>query len=236
MATNNITAPPSPDISLGLRMQVTSGRNQIQQAEGNYAALYLVPNSRIVKRYLELRPGEIYNSNPGESTNNLILSTTEKLSFLGDLEAGGVVNFQVNKALAFDDPITSFSFSNAGVNVARVQMNSVNYTTLPLVAAIFYGAAVPPAIYSEAFITGLSNRVDGPKDRTVVITSGPGEKTYYCYPVVYGESNFTVNGFTGGISIVAITTVDTGNGPAQYYVYESDYPDLGATTIIVTGA
>lgn len=233
---NNLTAPPGPAISLGLRLEVTTGRNQIQRSVGKYAALYLVPDSRISDAYLELAPGEVYTSNPGESTSNLVVSTSSILNFSGGLTIGGNLNFVVNRLMAIDDSLANYSLTNVGSSVARISINAVNITSLLPVSAIYYGTALAPVAINAAFVESLILSPSTDKNQIVTMNAAANEFLYYCYPLIMGESNFAVNGFIGGMQVVGITTLQTPKGPMQYYVYQSDNAGLGAITLTVTEA
>jgi hypothetical protein len=235
MSSVSITAPITPAISMGLKLNVTNGRNQIQRNVGNYAALYLVPGSRIVENYLELAVGETFNSNAGESTNNLVLSTSGQLTFSGTLVSGAMLEFNINKVLVLDDSLSEYSFTNNTNAVVRVNLNAVNFNDLAPTPAVFYGVATQPTEFNAAFITSLTG-ANVNKNQTINVNAGTGEFIYYCYPVVLGQSNFTSNGFTGGMGIVAVATLDTSTGTQQYYVYQSTNPGLGPTTLIITSA
>ncbi len=221
-------------ISLGLQLRVTNGRNQIQRNSGDYAALYLVPGSRIAENYIELAPNEVYSSNPGESSSNLVLSTNTPLVLVADLASGGQVTLQVNKMLVLDTALSGFTITNPGTNRARVQMNAVNYTSLAPAEGIYYGTSIKPGVYNQAFIETLTKTV-GPKNQTFVVDALANQFIYYAYPVLQGQSQFEVNGFVGGITLVSVVNFVTPQGPMQYYIYESDNPGLGATTVTVTG-
>src|SRR6202022_1096261 len=101
MATNNITVPPSPDISMGLKLQVTVGRNQVQRNTGTYAALYLAPNSNLNSAYVELAPAQVYTVSA--SVKNLVVSTSSQLTFSGVLANAATANFKINSLFELDD-------------------------------------------------------------------------------------------------------------------------------------
>ena len=57
---------------------------------------------------------------------------------------------------------------------------------------------------------------------------------YYAIPTKYGDCTFSVNGFVGGFSKVAmITYTNTYNHTENYDIYMSDNPNLGNTTVVI---
>jgi len=228
--------PPSPAMSLGLKLLVTVGRNQVQRNQGQYAALYLAPGSTISENYIELLAGQTYNSNVSMNTSNLVVSTSAPLAFSGSILNGGTVAFQINNLAVLDDVLTSYSLTNAGLTTARINLNYVTTTLLNASPVIYYGTAIPPASYTAAFVQSLQFSNTGNKDTTFTVTANAGEKIYYCYPLIMGQSLFQATGFIGGIGIVGTPTINTPTGPMQYYVYESDNAGLNTVTITVTGA
>ncbi len=225
-----------PALSMGLRLQVMTGYNQVQRNRGNYSALYLTPGSRLAEEYIELPPNTSYYSNPGESTSTLVVATSIPLVFTATSVAGNLLNLDINRMLVLDTPLANFVITNPGTVPARISVNAVNYTNMLPAAALYYGAADIPSVFNQAFIESLTKSM-APKNQTVAIDAGDEEKyLFYCYPVLLGQSNFEANGFVGGVSVVALVTVQSPAGILQYYVYQSDNPGLGVTTLTITGA
>lgn len=227
---------PSPVLSLGLRLQVTSGRNQILRNVGEYNAFYLTSGNRNVSDSMELAPGESYQSNPAETTNNLIVSTNAQLTFAATRVAGGNLNLNVNNLLVVDDALSKYSITNNGTSIAVVNVNAVNVNSTVPVDPVYYGAAIPGSVIDAAFVQALANVVNEAKNQTVTMTANTGEFLFYCYPKIFGESVFNVNGNTSVMAISAVVTIDTTRGPTQYYVYESNSSGLGPVTMTVTDA
>ena len=105
---------------------------------------------------------------------------------------------------------------------------------------VYWGGALKPGSYTEAFVKALaSNALTNTKNRTFTADGGApasGIYIYYVYRAAYGPSQFWVNGFQGGFSLVATIPVTTTAGlfPENYYVYESDNDGLGVTDVTVT--
>jgi hypothetical protein len=230
-----ITSIPAPQISFGIKLQVTHGRNQIQMASGSYSALYMGADPRIAEFYVELKPGESYVSNTSEAVANLVVSTSSPLAFVGQA-ISGEINAVVSRMLCLDNPLTGFTLTNnSSSTVARVYINTMS-TKIPQ-ATLYWGPAVEPSVYDADFIRSLSNGSNGNKDQTITVNAGAGENIYYCYPVSLGASQFSVNGFIGGIVLVATVnmTMDD-NSVVPFYVYGSENSGLGLTTVTVLGA
>jgi len=105
---------------------------------------------------------------------------------------------------------------------------------------VFFGKAVPPGAYDEAFVEGLAaNALAGGRQRTIAYNAVGLEKLYYCYPDSFGgaPSNFVDagTGFAAGFSKKATVNVTNPLGVLiSYAVWESDQAGLGAVSILVT--
>ena len=105
---------------------------------------------------------------------------------------------------------------------------------------VFWGAAVKPVAYDEAFIEGLASAaLMTTKNQTVTVDGeapANNKHIYYCYRTAYGASRFWVGGFEGGFTLVAVAVpVTNPNGYVENYdVYESDNVGLGVTEFTVT--
>lgn len=121
-----ITSAPAPQISLGLNLGVTVGRNQVQRNVGRYNALYLAPDSNIVDSYLELAATKNYVSNVSENTQTLIVSTSGPLNFTGVQMDDTTISFTINRLLVVDSELKSWTLSNTGTDVVRLNINAIN--------------------------------------------------------------------------------------------------------------
>ncbi len=228
-----VTTTPSVDVSVGIRLQVTTGRNHIQKQAGSYSALYTTPDSRISERAFELRPGEVFSSDLAEETTTLVISTSAPVVLMADFDVMSSTEILVSKTFVTDAWLSQFTVQNQGNKTAQVKLNMVTKAkAISGQALLYYGAAIPPSMYNESFV-GSFPSASGDKNRAVTITANAGEKLYYCYPASYGTSTFTVNGFTGGFRLAAQTTMTTIDGPVLYSIYESENAGLGVTNITV---
>lgn len=117
----------SPPQSLGLKLTVMAGRNQIQKQLGNFGALYTVTGSNMQEMYFELTDNfPSWSSNPQEVVKQLVISTSGPVKFRGVLPDGTVVSFPVNKMLVLDNEFTSFSITNEGTEPVRGVLNYVS--------------------------------------------------------------------------------------------------------------
>ena len=118
----------------------------------------------------------------------------------------------------------------------------------------YYGVALDPGMAgkNESFIRGLSSR--GPNlDRTFPEPGaafnapyGSGLFLFYAYPVSYGEAIFTdtSNGYQGGMDGAhsdyggtlgpIIVPVTVGGKVVNFYLYQSDWEDLGQINYAVS--
>lgn len=230
-----VTTTPSVDVSVGIRLQVTTGRNHIQKQAGSYSALYTTPDSRISERAFELSPGEVFSSDLAEETTTLVISTSVPLVLAADFDPQITTELLVSKTFMTDAWLSQFTLQNQGTQKAQVRINMVTKAkSIAGQALIYYGAATPPSMYNETFV-GTFPAVSGDKNRNITINALAGEKLYYCYPASYGAATFTVNGFTGGFKLAAQTTMTTLDGPVLYSIYESENDSLGVTNITVGG-
>lgn len=152
---------------------------------------------------------------------------------------------------AKDVTLTPLGFSSNGTFVQNVYGGSYTFTltakrgtntkvattSVTWTQKVFWGVSVVPGAYNEAFIEGLaSNALATSRARTISVNAGLGQKIYYAYRNAYGDATFTVGGFSGGFTKVAASVPVTNiNGFTENYeVWESDNPNLGATTVVVT--
>ncbi len=126
MPPSIISGPLSPEMSLGITVSVTLGRNQVQRNQGNYMALYLAASSRISEDYVELAAGEILQSNIAELTTKLVVSCSGALKFEAVNSNDETVKLTVNRLLVVDDTLKSFKLTNTGTDVIRLNYNAVS--------------------------------------------------------------------------------------------------------------
>jgi hypothetical protein len=106
----------------------------------------------------------------------------------------------------------------------------------------FWGAALPPVFYDEAFIEGLSDSaLIASRAYSPGYSAGPGEKLYWCQPTAFGgtSSDFidVASDINVGISKVAtaVSVTNTFGVTLPYDIWESDVAGLGAVTIRIIG-
>lgn len=120
MITSNIPIP----MSLGIQLQATKGRNQVQAALGSYSALYLTSDSNITSGYLEIPAGKSWESNPKEVVNTILVTSRGPLKFEATNSTGSIVS-TINKMLLWDSKLTSFKLTNEGTESVRLDYHMI---------------------------------------------------------------------------------------------------------------
>lgn len=101
---------------------------------------------------------------------------------------------------------------------------------------VYWGTGVA-GLSTEAHIEALSSsELLASRVKTFSVTASGSLKIYFAIPASYGTPTFTVNGFSGGFTLVSASiSVTNAFGVAQNYaLYESNTPGLGLTTVAVT--
>lgn len=93
---------------------------------------------------------------------------------------------------------------------------------------IHYGVAASGAVTTEAHVLALASTFDNVKGhQPFTLTATTSEHYFYVAPVVFGVPVFTLNGFSGGFTLVGEILVDG----VMCGIYESNQADLGTLTI-----
>lgn len=113
---------------------------------------------------------------------------------------------------------------------------STKTATMTFTNKVKYGAAAIPDTINDTFLNGLATRtLSTGKIRNFTVTAGAGQYIWYALPSSYGACTFTVGGFSGGFSQVALFThTNESGGQVEYRVYRSDNANLGTQTVTVT--
>lgn len=107
-------------------------------------------------------------------------------------------------------------------------------TSINFFNGVYYGAAAAPSAYNSTFIRSLTKELRSNKKPSFSVTAGSGQYIYYCLPVRMGACSFTVNGFTGGFTLVDTISFTNASGYTEnYYIYKSDNAGLGSTSVSV---
>ena len=108
-------------------------------------------------------------------------------------------------------------------------------TSVAFYNGVYYGVSIEPSVYDSNFILSLPKTLSNKKVDSFVTTAGEEQYIYYCLPTSMGTCSFSVGGFTGGITLVDTIEFTNQHGhQEQYYIYRSDYPNLGTRTILVS--
>lgn len=98
---------------------------------------------------------------------------------------------------------------------------------------IFYGVSDTTA-YNVSLLKSLSNTLSNNKNRSFTVNPINNQHIIYAIPSRLGECKFSVNGFEGGFQKVStIKYTNSQNYTEDYYIYRSDNPNLGKTTVVV---
>lgn len=122
-----VTPIGPPPQSLGLQVQVLSGRNQIQRQVGNYSALYDTTNESMQSADIELDAAATWSSNPQERLSRLVFTTSKPVQVSLVKEDDTVLELTVNRMLIVDDRLKTVSITNGNTDVIRASMNFVTY-------------------------------------------------------------------------------------------------------------
>lgn len=127
--TSYISGSLSPGQSLGLELQVTAGRNQIQRQVGNYSALYQATGANIQDVYVEIKSLGIWSSNIQETYQRLVVSCSGVLVLNAVRADNTQIELEINRMLVLDSELKAFSLTN--VNTEDVRANLHFVTTRP---------------------------------------------------------------------------------------------------------
>lgn len=127
--TSFITGSASPPQSMGLELQVTTGRNQIQRQVGNYAALYTADGANIQNADIELQELNIWSSNAQETYQRLVVACSGVLTLQGVKADNTLIEMQINRLLVLDSELKSFTLTNVNTTTVRASLHYV--TTRP---------------------------------------------------------------------------------------------------------
>lgn len=118
--------------------------------------------------------------------------------------------------------------------------NDTAALTITWTRRLYTGRDASGAIVTQAGILGLtdlSTPLDQNRQTSFSLTCA-NEYVYYCAPTSYGTPTFTVNGFSGGFSLVAsAVSFDTQNAAAlasDYDIWRSDNLLTGLINFVVT--
>ena len=106
-------------------------------------------------------------------------------------------------------------------------------TSVVFANRIYYGASAAPSLYDGEFVKSLANKpLRESKMSSITVNAGAGQYIYYCQPTRLGTCVFSFGANTGGVSLVDTILLTNDSGYSEnYYVYRSDEPGLGNTTL-----
>jgi len=115
----------TPPQSLGLQLQVNVGRNQVQRQVGNYSALYFADGANIQDSYIELQELKIWQSNPQETFQRIVISCSGNLIFEGIQPDNTTVKLPVNRMMVLDTEFRTFKLTNINTETVRANLHYV---------------------------------------------------------------------------------------------------------------
>lgn len=107
-------------------------------------------------------------------------------------------------------------------------------TGVTFLNGVYYGVAGLPNVINSTFVRSLKKTLRSSKLGSFADNAGTSQYIWYCEPARFGTRTFTVNGFTGGFSLVSTFNFTNGSGYSENYnIYRSDNPNLGSTSVTV---
>lgn len=142
--------------------------------------------------------------------------------------------------LAFPTPLgatTSFTLRSDDGVIIPPNSNSTpvdTATSIQFLNGVYWGDEPPPAVLDSAFILRLSKKLQTNRRTTYSSQAGAGEYNWFANPVRFGIATFVAGGFTGGFQAPIIVPFTNASGFTEdYYVYQSDNPNIGPVNIVV---
>ncbi len=149
-------------------------------------------------------------------TPTLILSDRSKLVTLTNIAINTTIT------LTADDDLTD----EVSEIVAIFELQFLN--------KIHYGKATHPGTVNSAFLNGLTRELAATKAKSFSENTSVGEYIWFACPTTYGFASFISNGFAGGFTLEGTISHTNESGHTEnYFVYRSEYTNLGATSIQV---
>ena len=173
----------------------------------------------------------------------------------GSIQTSAVLNYTLNKAanrITLDGANRPETAASGTIALSSLSLtakktwtlgtiderdrNVTKNTSMTFTNKVKYGAAAEPGSINDAFLNGLSSRIlSTGKVRSFSVNAESGQYIWYALPSSYGTCKFTVGGFTGGFTQVALFNHQNESGKVvEYRVYRSDNKNLGLQNISVT--
>lgn len=149
-----------------------------------------------------------------------------------------------------DSNVTSYTLDNLGLTKDSDQAakswqltvsderehKATATTSISFLDGVYYGTAEMPNNYDGSFVLSLQTKKlsSTPIKSFTVNATNITDYVYYCVPTHMGQCSFSVDGFEGGVSLVATVSVKNSYGHEQDYdIYCSDYAGIGTKTFEV---
>lgn len=109
----------------------------------------------------------------------------------------------------------------------RTRNLSVNFLN-----KIYWGQANQPGSVNSAFILSLQNELKANRQKSFNVNLGANVYAWFAHPVSYGVASVKTNGFDGGFNApITISFTNASGFTEDYYVYRSEFPNLGITNV-----
>lgn len=173
----------------------------------------------------------------------------------GSIQTSAVLNYTLNRAanrITLDGATRPETAASGSIALSSLSLTAKKTWTLAAIDErnrsasrntsitftnkVKYGVAANPSAINDSFLNSLPTRtLSTGKVKSFSATAGAGQYIWYALPSSYGACTFTVGGFAGGFSQVAVFNHQNESGKVvEYRVYRSDNANLGAQSITVT--
>lgn len=107
-------------------------------------------------------------------------------------------------------------------------------TAISFLRGVYYGVYAQGGTIDNAFVLGLTRKLQSGKAITFTANAESGEQIAYVLPQSYGTPTFNVGGFDGGFHLEKTFEFTNASGHTETYcVWLSDNAGLGSTTVKV---
>ena len=132
----------------------------------------------------------------------------------------------------------TLSLNNANSNFTislTVSDGTVQVTAnidIRFLSTFYFGKSVIPSNINSAFLISLGKELRNNRNKTFSVNLGANEYAWLAFPTKFGTPSFTINGFNSSL-VLASTFLHTNEagGQEDYFVYRTEFPNLGQTTI-----
>jgi hypothetical protein len=111
-------------------------------------------------------------------------------------------------------------------------LNRTRNLSINFLNKIYWGQANQPGSINSAFVISLQNELKGNRQKSFNVNLGANVYAWFAHPVSYGVASVKTNGFDGGFNApITISFTNASGFTEDYYVYRSEFPNLGVTNV-----